>query len=91
MRCIERCAVGLSSIGQWLERLLVGEPMSLAEREVSDSIKALKTLEVTQGRVSVDPSEVIGRPGYLDARRRAAVLIHAPRHDSKSKARPSAF
>lgn len=58
----------------------MGTPMTPAEREVTESLKALKTLDVSQGRVSVDPYEVIGRPGYLEARRRAADLVHR-RHE----------
>lgn len=49
--------------------------MSLEEREVSESIKALKTIRVHGTGVSIDPSEVIDRPGYLEARRQAAVLV----------------
>lgn len=33
------------------------------EREVTESLKALKTLSCVGGRVSVQPFEVIDRPG----------------------------
>lgn len=42
--------------------------------EVTASLKALKTLSCVNGRVSVQPSEVIDRPGYLSARSAAASL-----------------
>ncbi|MNE61234.1 hypothetical protein D3C80_1564340 [compost metagenome] len=47
------------------------------EREVTDSLKALKTLSCVDGRVSVRPSEVIDRPGYFAARTAAASLTRA--------------
>lgn len=50
--------------------------MSPEAREVRDSILALKTLKVRGGRVSIDPSEVLDQPGYLEARRQAAELVH---------------
>lgn len=49
--------------------------LSEAEQEITDSIKALKTLEVHEGRVSISPLEVLGQPGYLEARRHAAKLV----------------
>ncbi|OCX25495.1 hypothetical protein BBI10_02055 [Pseudomonas graminis] len=52
------------------------KPMSPEDRQVRDSILALKTLKCRDGRVSIDPYEVLGRPGYLEARRRAADLVH---------------
>lgn len=52
------------------------KPMSPEDREVRDSILALKTLKCRDGRVSIDPCEVLGRPGYLEARRQAAELVH---------------
>jgi hypothetical protein len=52
------------------------KPMSPEAREVRDSILALKTLKVRCGRVSIDPSEVLDQPGYLEARRQAAELVH---------------
>lgn len=36
-----------------------GEGMSAEEREISDSIKKLKSLKVVGGRVSIDASEVV--------------------------------
>lgn len=62
---------------RWLIRLLVGEELSPAEREVTESLKALKTLKVSGGRVSVEPSEVLEYPGYQEARQRSAALLKA--------------
>lgn len=45
------------------------------EREITRSLKALKTLRFEGGRVSIDPEEVLLQPGYLEARHRAGVLI----------------
>lgn len=70
-----RCSEVLRKMKARLDMFLIGEPLSPKERAISESIKALKTLEVRQGRVSVDPSEVIDRQGYLDARRKAAGLV----------------
>lgn len=50
------------------------EELSDSEREVGDSLKALKTLRCIDGRVSISPSEVLERPGYRDARKQAAAL-----------------
>lgn len=50
-------------------------PLSARERAISNEIKALKTLTVEDGRVSIDPSEVLDRPGYLQDRVRAAALV----------------
>lgn len=52
--------------------------LSDPEQEVTASIKALRTLVVHGGRVSISPSEVIDQPGYLEARRRAAALVTRP-------------
>jgi hypothetical protein len=52
------------------------KPMSPEDREIRDSILSLKTLKYHEGRVSIDPSEVLDRPGYLEARRQAADLVH---------------
>lgn len=57
------------------------KPMSPEAREIRDSILALRTLKCRDGRVSIDPCEVLGRPGYLEARRQAAELVHGrPTH-----------
>ena len=48
------------------------------EREITRSLKALKTLRFERGRVSIDPEEVLHQPGYLEARRAAAALIREP-------------
>jgi hypothetical protein len=55
----------------------VGKELSPAEREVTESLKALKTLSVCDGRVSIEPSEVLEYPGYQEARKRAAALLNA--------------
>ncbi len=52
------------------------KPMSPEDREIRDSILSLKTLKVRDGRVSVAPSEVLDRPGYIEERRRAAELVY---------------
>lgn len=77
MRC--RNAGASSKVSQWLLRLLVGEPLSADERRVTESIRALKTLNVIQGRVSIDPSEVLDYPGYLESRQRAAEWVRRVR------------
>lgn len=45
---------------------------------VTDSIKSLKTLTCRDGRVSVDPREILEWPGYQEARRSAAALVRQP-------------
>lgn len=49
--------------------------MSERDREITESLKALTTLRMEQGRVSIDPCEVIDRPGYLQARTAARELV----------------
>lgn len=44
-----------------------GSQLSIREREVSDSIRRLKTLTCRDGRVSIDPIEVL-TPEYLASR-----------------------
>jgi len=51
------------------------KPLSVEDRLISDSIKVLKTLTVRDGRVSINASEILDQPGYLEARRRAAQLV----------------
>lgn len=52
-------------------------PSKPSERDpITESLRALKTLRCEHGRVSVDPLEVIDRPGYREARAAAARLIH---------------
>nr|WP_314576513.1 hypothetical protein [uncultured Pseudomonas sp.] len=46
---------------------------------ITASIKALKTLTVHDGRVSIDPQEVLDQPGYVEARQRAAKLVMSVR------------
>jgi len=48
---------------------------SEADNEITKSIKALKTLSIVDGRVSIAPSEVLGSSGYHEARARAADLV----------------
>ncbi len=67
----------LCRLHRWLVRLLVGEELSPAEREVTESLRALKTLKVCGGRVSIEPSEVLEYPGYEESRQRAAALLKA--------------
>lgn len=58
--------------------------MSPEDRQIRDSILALKTLKYHQGRVSVAPSEVLDQPGYIEERRRAAELVHGrPTHPAE--------
>ncbi|MFR0713630.1 hypothetical protein ACLUS7_01095 [Enterobacterales bacterium BD_CKDN230030183-1A_HGKHYDSX7] len=54
---------------------LVGKPLSLEEQKISESLKSLHTLRCEGGRVSVDPTEVLDRPGYLSSRTAAAALV----------------
>jgi hypothetical protein len=63
-------------------------PLGVREREISESIKALKTLRVEDGRVSVDPVEVTGRPGYLAERARAGARVRS-RHQVTTTAQAS--
>ncbi|WP_397453649.1 hypothetical protein [Pseudomonas sp. NA-150] len=49
--------------------------MSDAEREFSRSIKALKTLRVINGCISIDPREVLDQPGYEEDRARAGAWV----------------
>jgi hypothetical protein len=53
-----------------------GKNLTASEREVSDSIKKLKTLKVTDGRVSISPSEVLTEE-YLKERKEARRLLSA--------------
>ena len=45
---------------------------------VTASIKALKTLTFKDGRVSIQPEEVLTQPGYQEARRQAARFLRSP-------------
>jgi len=51
------------------------KPLSRREREISDSIRALKTLRVEDGRISIAPSEVLDQPGYIEERAAAGALL----------------
>ncbi len=66
-----------------LSRWLGGEPLSLEEQQVSESLKALRTLRYESGRVSVDPEEVLDRPGCLSASAVAADLVNGVRADQR--------
>jgi hypothetical protein len=52
--------------------------MTPEEQAVTTSIKALKTLSFVDGRVSIQPEEVLSQPGYQEARRQAARLVRPP-------------
>ncbi|WP_449431792.1 hypothetical protein [Pseudomonas putida] len=62
--------IGIALLG-WFRSGAISE----REREITESLKALKSLRCIHGCVSVDVQEVIGRPGYLEARRAAAALV----------------
>lgn len=49
--------------------------VTAAEREISNSLKALRTLTYKDGRVSIDPQEVLNQPGYLEARIYAGSVV----------------
>jgi hypothetical protein len=53
------------------------KPMSDEAMAVTASIKALKTLTFKDGRVSIQPEEVL-TPGYEEARRQAARFVRSP-------------
>ena len=69
----------LTTAKQLIDNVLVciGKPERLtdAEQEISNSIKALRTLSCVDGRVSISPNEVLDQPGYREARVKAAALI----------------
>lgn len=48
--------------------------MSAEDREISDSIRKLKTLRVRDGHISIDPSEVV-TDAYIQDRRDARRLL----------------
>lgn len=54
--------------------------MSDREREVSASLRALKTLRFENGRISIDPQEVLNQPGYVEQRAAAAALVGPKTH-----------
>lgn len=51
-----------------------GERMSEKDREISESIKKLKTLSVVNGRVSISPSEVVTEE-FIKERKEARRLL----------------
>lgn len=57
----------------WKSKSISEEAMA-----VTASIKALKTLTFKDGRVSIQPEEVLTQPGYEEARRQAARLVLPP-------------
>lgn len=69
--------------GSRLLRWLAVKPLSLEEQVISESLKALRTLRYESGRVSVDPEEVLNRPGYLTARAAAADIVNGVRADHR--------
>ncbi len=80
---VDGCRRFCSRTRSRLLRWLAGEPLSLEEQEISASLKALRTLRYENGRVSVDPEEVLDRPGYLLARVAAADLVNGVRADQR--------
>jgi hypothetical protein len=54
-------------------RLWQGFELNQSDRVVTDSLKALRTLQCQAGRVSIDSDEVFGQP-HVEARRHAASL-----------------
>jgi hypothetical protein len=64
----------LRMIGRAWRRWTVPQ-MTDAERKVSESLKALHTLTYKEGRVSIDPQEVLNQPGYLEARIYAGSIV----------------
>lgn len=80
---VDGCRRFCSRTRSRLLRWLAGEPLSLEEQEISASLKALRTLRYENGRVSVDPEEVLDRPGYLLARAAAADLVNGVRADQR--------
>jgi len=60
-----------SALLGWFRRGAVSE----REREITESLKALKSLRCIHGCVSIDVQEVVGRPGYIESRRAAAALV----------------
>ena len=63
----------LSCLAQWLFGV-PGVGLSAADRQVSAELRRLKTLRCEQGRVSIDPIEVL-TPEYLQLRRDARRLV----------------
>lgn len=53
-----------------------GEGMSQKDREISDSIRKLKSLNVVEGRVSIDASEVVTAE-FIKEREEARRLLSA--------------
>ncbi|MBF4557149.1 hypothetical protein H7698_13780 [Pseudomonas sp. p50] len=53
-----------------------GEGMSQKDREISESIRKLKSLNVVEGRVSIDASEVVTAE-FIKERKEARRLLSA--------------
>lgn len=53
-----------------------GERMSEKDREISESIRKLKTLSVIDGSVSISPSEVVTEE-FIKERKEASRLLSA--------------
>lgn len=63
---------------RWLFRMLYGEPgsgLSDEEKQMGSEIRALKTLRVFKGHISIDPSEVVTE-NFIKCRKDAARLIN---------------
>ena len=59
--------------------ILFGKPgkgMSDKDREISESIRKLKSLDVVEGRVSIAPSEVVTED-FINERKKARRLLSA--------------
>lgn len=67
----------MNSIVKHIFTLIWGAPgarLSPDEREISESIRRLKTLKVKDGHVSIDPSEVV-TAAFIQDRRDARRLL----------------
>jgi hypothetical protein len=53
-----------------------GQGMSEKDREISESIRKLKSLDVVEGRVSISPSEVVTED-FIQERKKARRLLSA--------------
>lgn len=67
----------MNNLSRWLFTLFLGKPgeyMSTEDREISDSIRKLKTLKANNGHIYIDPSEVLTEK-FIKERRDAARLL----------------
>lgn len=61
----------MNIVVKWIFTLIWGAPgarLSQEDREISESIRRLKTLKVKDGHVSIDPSEVVTEKFIKDRR-----------------------